>query len=77
MHPLQGEATGVFGKRLAEETLDAVTDQVRSFNCELLDSHFSNREFSLPVYETCVNAAKAFEKIDCIGNHEEDRPRIA
>lgn len=66
-HPLQGEATGMFGKRLAEETLDAVTDQVRSFNRELIYSHFANREFSLPAYETCVNAAKAFEKIDCIG----------
>jgi antitoxin (DNA-binding transcriptional repressor) of toxin-antitoxin stability system len=65
-HPLQGDATGAFGKRLAEDTLDAVTDQVRSFNCELIDSHFSHRKFSLPAYETCINAAKAFERIDFV-----------
>jgi antitoxin (DNA-binding transcriptional repressor) of toxin-antitoxin stability system len=73
VRPLQGEPTGVFGKRLAEETLDAVTDQVKSFNCELIDNHFSNREFSLPAYETCVNAAKAFEKTDFVKNSQEQK----
>jgi|SRR5271154_7134583 len=63
-HLLQGESGGMFGRHLAEQTLNAVTARVKSFNCELLDERLGGQALSLPIYEACVKAAKAIERLD-------------
>jgi antitoxin (DNA-binding transcriptional repressor) of toxin-antitoxin stability system len=63
-HPEQRKAGGVFGRLLAEQTLDAVTARVKSFNLELLDMRLVGQTLSLPVYEAFVRGAQAIERVD-------------
>jgi antitoxin (DNA-binding transcriptional repressor) of toxin-antitoxin stability system len=60
----RGGAGGVFGRLLAERTLDAVTARVKSFNSELLDSRLAGQTLSLPVYEAFVRGAQTIERVD-------------
>jgi antitoxin (DNA-binding transcriptional repressor) of toxin-antitoxin stability system len=54
---------GVLGRALAKRTLDALTERVKSFNCELIEDRPKGSVFSLYNYESCVHA-RAVEGFD-------------
>ncbi len=55
---------GAFGRSLLVETLDAVTDEVKTFNSILLDESLGGATLTLALYEACVRAVSAIETID-------------
>ena len=54
---------GVLGRALAKRTLDALTERVKSFNCELIEDRPQGAVFSFHNYESCVHA-RAVEGFD-------------
>ncbi len=63
-NPKTSGEEGVLGRPLAEQTLDAVTERVKSFNCELIDDRTVGMPFSLERYASRVHATPLSEVLD-------------
>jgi len=62
-HLVEQSAEGVFGRKVAEEALERVTERVRAFNEQIVEISQETGEFSLSTYETTLRGIDAFESL--------------